>query len=130
MEGQPADVPRSQPAQARLPDASAGRGPQWIASLERAAALGARVLFDGHGLVVHSDAAVRQALDAKRRFLESVRDRTRHEATHARTLPELTRRVFAATGPLDRLSRREGRLSLLTGSNFARSHLGSSLLSP
>jgi glyoxylase-like metal-dependent hydrolase (beta-lactamase superfamily II) len=112
---------------AQLPDVD---GPDWIASLARAAALDARALFDGHGLVVHGQAAVREALDAKRRFLESVRDRTWREAPAARTLPELTRRVFAAAGPLDRLSRREGRLSLLTGSNFARSHLVRSFLPP
>jgi len=110
---------------AQLPDVD---GPHWIASLQRAASLGVRVLFDGHGLVIHGQNAVREALDAKRLFLESVRDRTRREAPHARSLPELTRRVFAAHGPLDRLSRQEGRLSLLTGSNFSRSHLVASFL--
>ncbi|HMG42673.1 MAG TPA: MBL fold metallo-hydrolase [Acidimicrobiales bacterium] len=110
---------------AQLPDVD---GPCWIASLEHAISLGARVLFDGHGLVIHGQAAVREALDTKRIFLESVRDRTRREAPDARSLPELTRRVFAADGPLDRLSRQEGRLSLLTGSNFSRSHLVRSFL--
>lgn len=111
---------------AQLPDVD---GPQWIASLERASALGARVLFDGHGLVVEGQNAVRQALDTKRAFLEAVGTRTRREAPYAATLPELTRRVFAsADRPLDRLSRQEGRLSLLTGSNFSRSHLVASFL--
>jgi glyoxylase-like metal-dependent hydrolase (beta-lactamase superfamily II) len=109
----------------QLPDVD---GPQWIASLERAAALGARVLFDGHGLVIEGEVAVRQALETKRAFLEAVRARTQREAPHAATLPDLTRRVFTAAGSLDRLSRREGRLSLLTGSNFSRSHLVASFL--
>jgi glyoxylase-like metal-dependent hydrolase (beta-lactamase superfamily II) len=110
---------------AQLPDVD---GPQWITSLERATALDAQVLLDGHGLVIHGRSAVREALDRKRTFLEAVRDRTRREAPRATTLPELTRRVFTAAGPLDRLSRREGRLSLLTGSNFSRSHLVASFL--
>jgi glyoxylase-like metal-dependent hydrolase (beta-lactamase superfamily II) len=105
---------------AQLPDVD---GTAWISSLERAAGLDAEVLFDGHGLVVQGRDSVRQVLDAKRSFLESVRDRTLAEAPHARTLSELTRRVFASDGPVDRLSRREGRLSLLTRSNFSRSHL-------
>jgi glyoxylase-like metal-dependent hydrolase (beta-lactamase superfamily II) len=103
-------------------------GPSWIASLERAAALAVETLFDGHGRIIRGPAAVRQALDGKRRFLESVRDRTHREAPHARTLPELTRRVFASDGLADRLSRREGRLSLLTASDFSRSHLVGSFL--
>jgi glyoxylase-like metal-dependent hydrolase (beta-lactamase superfamily II) len=105
---------------AQLPDVD---GPRWIASLERAAALDAAVLFDGHGLVVRGEAAVRGALEAKRAFLEDVRARTAREAPFARSLPELTRRVFAVRGAADRLSRHEGRMSLLTRTDFARSHL-------
>ncbi len=103
-------------------------GPAWIESLERVAGLDAEVLFDGHGLVVHGQVAVQETLDRKRRFLEEVRDRTLREAPTARTLPELTKRVFAADGVVDRLSFHEGRLSLLTSADFARSHLVRSFL--
>ena len=103
-------------------------GPSWVASLDRALALDATVLFDGHGLVVRGRSAVREALAGKRAFLDGVRRRTWEEAPRARTLPELTRRVFPPSGPLDRLSRREGRLSLVTASDFSRSHLVRSFL--
>lgn len=103
-------------------------GPAWIESLDRVAALDADVLFDGHGLVVHGQVAVKETLDGKRRFLEEVRDRTLREAPMARTLPELTKRVFAAEGVVDHLSFHEGRLSLLTAADFARSHLVRSFL--
>jgi len=103
-------------------------GPAWIESLDRVVALDADVLFDGHGLVVHGQVAVKEALDGKRRFLEEVRDRTLREAPLARSLPELTKRVFAAAGVVDHLSFHEGRLSLLTAADFARSHLVGSFL--
>jgi len=105
-------------------------GPSWIASLDHALTLGVEVLFDGHGLVVQGRDPVRLRLEAKRGFLASVRDRVAQEAPHARDLPELTRRVFAGGGLADRLSRREGRLSLLTRSDFSRSHLVATFLGP
>ena len=77
-------------------------GPSWIASLEHALTLDVQVLFDGHGLVVSGRDAVRAALAAKHRFLADVRARTVAEAPYARSLPELTRRVF----PRGRLSDR------------------------
>ena len=98
-------------------------GPSWITSLDRAIALAPTALFDGHGLVVQGRGQVRTALEAKREFLVSVRDRVHREAPHAQTLPQLTQRVFAGNGLADRLSQREGRLSLLTRSDFSRSHL-------
>ncbi len=103
-------------------------GPAWIESLERTEALRAEVLFDGHGLVVHGEVAVQETLAGKRRFLEAVRERTLHEAPMARTLAELTERVFEARSVVDRLSFHEGRLSLLTSADFARSHLVRSFL--
>jgi glyoxylase-like metal-dependent hydrolase (beta-lactamase superfamily II) len=103
-------------------------GPAWIESLNRVAGLDAKVLFDGHGLVVQGQVVVKETLDGKRRFLEEVRDRTLREAPRARTLPELTKRVFAAEDVVDRLSFHEGRLSLLTSADFARSHLVRSFL--
>ena len=105
---------------AQLPDVE---GPRWIDSLERAAALGARVMFDGHGLVIEGQVEVREALGNKTRLPRGRARPNPPRDPFAATLPELTRRMFAAAGPLDRLSRREGRLSPLTGSNFSRSHL-------
>jgi glyoxylase-like metal-dependent hydrolase (beta-lactamase superfamily II) len=103
-------------------------GPQWIASLEHALTLDVQVLFDGHGLVVQGRDQVRAALDAKRRFLEDVRARTVAEAPHARSLPELTRRVFPRARLTDRILGAEGRLSALTALDFSRSHLVGSFL--
>lgn len=103
-------------------------GPSWIASLTRVIDLGADVLFDGHGLVINGRANVREALVRKRTFLEAIRERTKTESGAASSLSELTKRVFAADGVVDRLSFHEGRLSLLTGADFARSHLVRSFL--
>jgi glyoxylase-like metal-dependent hydrolase (beta-lactamase superfamily II) len=103
-------------------------GPRWIASLEHALTLDVQVLFDGHGLVVRGRDEVRAALDAKRRFLEDVRARTRAESPHARSLPELTRRVFPRARFADRVIGSEGRLSALTALDFSRSHLVGSFL--
>jgi glyoxylase-like metal-dependent hydrolase (beta-lactamase superfamily II) len=104
-------------------------GPRWITSLERVLTLDVQVLFDGHGLVVRGRDEVRAALDAKRRFLEDVRARTVAEAPHARSLPELTRRVFPQSSLGDRVIGSEGRLSALTALDFSRSNLVGSFLS-
>jgi len=98
-------------------------GPQWISSLRRVLALRPRFLFDGHGLVVCGEEEVAAVLTAKLAFLEAVQARTLAEAPHAATLDQLTKRVFPARSVVNRLSFHEGRLSLLTGRDFARSHL-------
>lgn len=105
---------------AQLQDAN---GPEWIASLDRAIELEAECMFDAHGAIVTSASEVRRLLESKRDFLCALRDRIIREAEHAHSVRELTRRVFDKRTLVNTLSLGEGWLSLITGSDFSRSHL-------
>jgi hypothetical protein len=61
-------------------------------------------------------------------FLLTIQQRALEAASNAQTLQEITRRVFDRRDLVDRLSIGEGWLSLLTASNFSRSHFLKSFL--
>ena len=103
-------------------------GPLWIASLERAMALCPSALFDAHGTIVIGQDEVRQVLERKRDFLIDLRERTYAAAEYAQPIEVITQRVFGRNGLVDDLSLSDGWLSLVTGSDFSRSHLLKSFL--
>jgi len=114
---------------AQLPDVD---GPDWVRSLDAVLALPrVTALFDAHGTVLLGEEAVRTALTGKRNFLSAIARRVREQLDGASTLEELTARVFAPRGSLDEwLAQGDGRLSLLTGSEFSRRHLVASFARP
>jgi hypothetical protein len=107
---------------AQLPDVD---GPDWVRSLDAVLALPrVTALFDAHGTVLLGEEVVRAALAEKREFLGAIERRVREHLDGASTLEELTARVFAPRGGLEEwLAQGDGRLSLLTGSDFSRRHL-------
>lgn len=98
-------------------------GPQWIASLNKAIELAPEALFDAHGVTLIGSDAVHELLTRKRDFLMNLQARVHAEASTARSLNEITRRVFDQNTTVDKLSFHDGWLSLLTGSDFSRSNL-------
>jgi glyoxylase-like metal-dependent hydrolase (beta-lactamase superfamily II) len=103
-------------------------GPLWIDSLERAIALRAVCMFDAHGTVLTDESAVLRLLQQKLDFLVELRRRILDAADRAQSIPEITRRVFARSTWVDRLSLSDGWLSLLTGSDFSRGNVVRSFL--
>ncbi len=103
-------------------------GPQWIESLDRAIALAPGCLFDAHGVVVVGEKEVAELLSRKRDFLRELRRRVLGAARRAGSIREITRKVFNRRDLVDLLSRGDGWLSLLTGSDFSRGNLVKSFL--
>jgi glyoxylase-like metal-dependent hydrolase (beta-lactamase superfamily II) len=107
---------------------SDANGPLWITSLQKAIGLDAKCLFDAHGVVVTSPAAVRELLTRKLAFLLALRDRISDEARTPRPIREITRAVFGGSSVVNALSQNEGWLSLITASDFSRGNLVRSFL--
>lgn len=103
-------------------------GPAWLRSLEVVMALKPAVLFDGHGSVVQGESAVHALLRKKYEFLQAFRDRVLSAAEVAKSISEITREVFRRDDFVNRASFGEGWLSLLTASDFSRSHIVESFL--
>ncbi len=103
-------------------------GLAWIRSLETAIELAPAALFDGHGCVVLGEAPIRELLCQKHAFLCGFRDRVLAAATSARSIADVTRDVFSDESFVNKASLGEGWLSLLTASDFSRSHVVGSFL--
>lgn len=103
-------------------------GPQWIASLESALALKPACMFDAHGSIFLGTDAVEEQLRRKLEFLLGIRDRVHRFATEGQSIQQLTRKVFDRRDLVDWLSFGDGWLSLITGSDFSRSHIVKSFL--
>jgi glyoxylase-like metal-dependent hydrolase (beta-lactamase superfamily II) len=103
-------------------------GPAWIDSLERALALGARCLFDAHGLTITNADGVRDTLTRKRDFLVGLRARIRDARANAHSVADVVSAVFDQRNAVNRLSFNDGWLALLTGSDMSRTHLVRSFL--
>ena len=103
-------------------------GPAWIRSLDVAIELEPRVLFDGHGKVVEGASKIGELLRRKRDFLRELERRVLAAASEAKSIREITREVFGEKGFVNAASFGDGWLSLLTASDFSRSHVVESFL--
>lgn len=105
----------------QLNDAS---GPVWVESIEKALEKEPSVLFDGHGQIVVGRDQVRTILEAKLAFLRALQREVEAQVQRGpATIEEVTRAVFGRQSVTDKLSFSEGRLAILTGADFSRSHL-------
>ncbi len=103
-------------------------GPEWIASLEKAIALGPTCLFDAHGTILTDRTAVGDLLQRKLNFLVAIRERVLAAALEPQTIQSLTQSVFNRHDLVDYISSSDGWLSLITGSDFSRGNLVKSFL--
>lgn len=98
-------------------------GPQWISSLKTALKLKPEWMFDAHGAIFCGADEVQRQLRRKLDFLEAIRDRVERHASRAQTIEQLTRQVFDRGELVDWLSRGDGWLSLISGSDFSRGNI-------
>ena len=111
---------------AQLGDAN---GPDWISSLEKVIAMQPAAMFDAHGAIFMGEANVRNHLERKLQFLTAIRDRVYNFAQdEGQPIEELTKKVFDQRDLVDWLSFGDGWLSIITGSDFSRSHIVKSFL--
>ncbi|HUY89924.1 MAG TPA: MBL fold metallo-hydrolase [Pirellulales bacterium] len=98
-------------------------GPKWISSLEAALKLKPEWMFDAHGSIFFGAGEVERQLRCKLEFLIAIRDRVQRHAASAQTIEQLTRKVFDRRDLADWLSRGDGWLSLISGSDFSRGNI-------
>ena len=103
-------------------------GPAWILSLERAIALKPLWMFDSHGIVFSGEQEVFQALNNKLQFLNNLRNKVFEVGQTATSVNEIVAKVFSKKNVVNQLSFSDGWLSLLTSSDFSRTHLVQSFL--